>query len=315
MASGYSARDAENMFMSAVADLNKMKDRLEALQRKLKVEEETLAANRPAIEEDKQYKYFKNAMERVEVKRKTESELWDSKINALAAKRDAYVEMINAQIAALEIKREAAENKITNEDRYYFSELNRIEEKLLAKEPINQSYRKTRTDAEILEKEIYEAERKCNQLRFFAEAAHDKQMERRKREAQEEERRQQQLAHIERMEALAAIERQREATRKEEEERNRKRVEEAKAALAAPKKTEATEAVDSQKKKPGRPKIQIEWPLVPGKEYTMEQLWSLEIDYDTITDEQDEIYERAVAAASKRENIPGWWDMKYNKEG
>ena len=305
--------------MSAAADHGKLVERLDALKRKKDVDIEALALAPKDLEGNATYSYYTTEQSRLSKKRETDTEAIDSKIRKLEAKKQATIDDIDAQISALESKKGTVDDTISTQAFYYHNQLESLKKKIQNPEPDTLAFRKLKSDITRTEADIIVSEKKMRQLHYNLEAASERRNEKMKREAETALRQQMQLEHIQRMEALTIIERQQAAVRKEEEERNKRRVQEAIAAQekdTAVKKhvTFPTEEKNTVVKKQEVAAQKVSWPLIPGKQYTMDQLWSLEIDFETITEEEEEVYERAKAAASKREKVPGWWDNRYNIE-
>ena len=314
-----SRHDCEFAYMSAAADHVKLVERLEALKRKRDVDIEALALTPKDLEGNATYSYYSTEQSRLSKKRETDTEAIDSKIRKLEAKKQAAIDDIDAQILALESKKVSVDSTITNQSFYYQTQLEALRKKIENPEPDTLAFRKLKSDITRTEADIIESEKKMRQLHYNLEVAAERQNEKMKREAEISLRQQMQLEHIQRMEALTIIERQQAAVRKEEEERNKRRVQEAieaqeKNTVVKKQVAFATEEKNTVVKKQEAKSDTVSWPLIPGKQYTMDQLWNLEIDFETITEEEEEVYERAKAAASKREKIPGWWDSKYNTE-
>jgi len=314
-----SRAQAETLLMNAATNKGRLIERLDTLKRKVKLEMDAVASNKVDPETDRGYTYYKGERKRVSGKMDIENGLLDSKLQNLQAKKMAFSEsieakikelesrnatfsdIIDAQIEALSNKRDSIDTKLRAEDMRYFSEMERIREKLENPEPNTASFKKLKSDISILEQDIIDAEKKYDELLLLHTAATEKDNKRLQKEAADKQREEDRKEALARADALKVIEARNEQIRKEEDERNKKRVEDAKKALESP-----TEV------KPAPKKERIELPLIAGKEYSYNQLCS--VIEDDLSEKQLEIYEIAYAAATKREKILGWWDNPRNRE-
>jgi len=180
--------------------------------------------------------------------------------------------------------------------------------------PTSTAYTKLVSNKEQTQKEIDEVSGELQQALVVMMAAQRKESENRAVEEKQRLKREEREQFLKDEEERKRIEQDRENTRKAEMERAKQRSEAAKAAQ-----TTTIEESNLQfaftpppkkiKKAKGRVK-KLSFPLDPKKQYTIDELDTIDVDYEKDGDANCELYDKLYHEASVREGVYGAWECK-----
>jgi hypothetical protein len=221
------------------------------------------------------------------------------------------------KIAALEMKKNAQSDKLALEGERYIQEIERIQAKLMNPEPQTTPFRKLRADEAKLEKELLDATLENHKINADALKAQDRRNDALRREFNQQQQKMMLEERLRQEDERRNIEQIRAAERQQEEMRAIARCKEANEALynevnrpTIVSQPTIVSPLTIRKKVKGTPPT---FPLDLKKKYSYSDLIDIEIDYDTINEQDEEIYEKACAYAARRDDILGWTTSKHNK--
>jgi len=186
-------------------------------------------------------------------------------------------------------------------------------EKIENKTPTTPAYKRLIAELNIVEKQLEQSKQEQANALATLEQAFLLDAAKKKREAVEKERvaaRQQQIKHEE---AVRRIEQDRENTRKAEMERAKQRSEAAKVETTTIEESNLQFAFTppSKKIKKAKGKVKkLSFPLDPKKQYTVDELDTIDIDWEKDGDANCEMWEKLRHEASIREGLFGAWECK-----
>jgi len=313
--------DDNKTIMYYVSERNRVTKKLETESSSIESQLLTLDAKKNAAI-DATEQEFNNKVSSLEERkaaaiRAIESE-YTVKMSTLEGKKDTTIKAIeldyNTRINSLEAKKEQMTAKLNVETERYSKEIERVQASLENPEPQTPLFRKLKADKVKLEKEKVDAEIVFSDKLSLRRQAEQKRQENIQREYEEKQRVMVREQYIKDEEARQRIEQYRENERKREQERAEQRCKEAKAAVwPVQQPTEVSAPSPLKKGKMVRPKgVAPMMPLDITKKYRYDDLMAIVIDYDTVTEYEEEVYDKACAYAARREKINGWASLRHN---
>lgn len=267
---------AQSAFSSAITKCSSLEGKIEALKKNIQVQEDSVNVNSTPIEDNSTYKYYKTQIEEARTRKDAALEKLDQEFRQ---RRDALESKYDAQINMFMLNLETTREKIEN------------------KTPTTPAYRRLIAELNIVEKQLEQAKQEQVNALATLEQAFLVDAARKKREALERERITLRQQQIENEEAVKRIEQDRENTRKADMERAKQRVEEAKAA-------QTTTVVDTKPVKKAKKNVkQLSFPLDPKKQYTVDELDTIDIDYEKDSESNIELYDKLRLEAAIREGV------------
>jgi hypothetical protein len=273
---------------------------------------------REPLDKDKGYNYYIRERDGATNAQELVSKEIESKIATLEAKRDAQLRAINSEyevkIEALERKKESEMIKLRNRIDDRQRDIDGIRAKFDNAKPTSTSYSKLVSDRDQTTKEIETAQYEMSQASITLQHSHKKDNDRRVRE---ENSRLQFMARenaLIELEKKKRIEQDRQNIIKQDIEKAKKRTEEAKMAAAAslgpPKLQFAVTFPSKEERKLPKNIEKLSFPLDPKKQYTVDQLDTIHIDYDVNDPHDCEMWEKLRREACLREGVFGAWECK-----
>lgn len=294
---------------SKLSTLNK---KLETIQHKIVVEENAYEQRKKPLSEDTGYNYYVRTRDNTIENIKTMSQEIDAKITTLEAKRDCAIRAINEEydrkIDVLQRKKDTEKVTLQAKVDQHQKEVENVLQKYENSKPNSVVYTKLIGDKEQTQKEADDLNADVQQALVVLMAAQRKDMEKRQQEEMNKQRIIEREQFLRDEDERVRIRQQRENERKAEEQRARERCEAAKALNAAIKEAdnEVVESKPVMKSKSSKKKVkQLSFPLDPKKQYTVDELDTIDIDWERDGDENCELWEKLRHEAAEREGISG----------
>jgi hypothetical protein len=340
-------RDAEARHARCNDILLAAEKKYETVKRQIEVQLEAFSQIPRNLNDNSGFRYYTSEREKVSKKLDEESGRLQRDISTLEAKKQAAIEAIEAdyrdKITRLENKRDAAVAAIEAEARSKISimeskseqfcaklqgdadrltmDIERVQSKLECPEPQTPAYRKLKADLGKSEEEMVEAKKRYIESNAELLKAFDRHQDRLRQENAEKERAMMREQAIRDEEAMKRIEHQRENERKAEDERAAMRLKEALAAMNTPTEIVPTPVVKTpppppapKKKEKVKGGVKLSFPLNAKTKYSYNDLCDMELnfDYDTLSQQDEELHSKLMAYAARRENIKGWQSNRHN---
>lgn len=321
-----SYNDAVFAYDKLCSKLSILNKKMEAINHQIAVEEAAFELRKQPIDEDKGYNYYlrerdsavkalENTKEEIENKITKIQAQCDIQVADLEQKKasaildferkiEALKACTEAKITALDRKKESSNVEYQRKIDYHQSSIMSITNKFQTAKPTSTIYSKQVSNKEQTQREIDDLNGEVQQALVVLMAAQRKDMEKRQKEEMNKQRMMEREQFLRDEDERARIRQQRENERKAEEERARQRCEAAKALNAALEEIEAeTKIVVSKPIK--KSKNKLSFPLDPKKKYTVDELDTIEIDWERDGDENCELWEKLRHEAAEREGISG----------
>jgi len=274
---------AQTVFTSAVAKCSSLETKIEALKKNIQVQEDSVNVNSTPIEDNSTYKYYKTQVDETRARKEAALEKLEQEFRQ---RRDTLESKYDAQINMFTLNLESTRQKIEN------------------KTPTTPAYKRLIAELNIVEKQLVESKQEQANALATLEQAFLVDAARKKKDALEKERVAARQQQIENEEAMKRIEQDRENTRRAEMERAKQRSEAAKAA-------QTTTVVDTKPVRKAKKYVkQLSFPLDPKKQYTVDELDTIDVDYEKDGDANCELYDKLYHEASVREGVYGAWECK-----
>jgi hypothetical protein len=308
MSSIPSYNDAVFAYEKLCSKLSILNKKIESIQHRIVLEENAFEQRRKPLAEDTGYNYYVRTRDNTIENIKIMSQEIEAKINTLEAKRDCAIRAINEEydrkIDVLQRKKDTEKASLQTKVDQHQKEVENVVQKYEASRPNSVVYTKMVSDKEQTQKEIDDLNAEVQQALVVLMAAQRKDMEKRQREEMNRLRQVEREQFLKDEEDRARLRQQRDNERKAEEERARQRCEAAKALNAALEEIETeTKVVESKPTKKSRKKLSF--PLDPKKKYTVDELDTIDIDWEKDGDENCEMWEKLRREAAEREGISG----------
>jgi hypothetical protein len=327
--------EAAFIYDKLFAKLTILNKKLESITHQLSVEENAFELRKQPIDDDKGYNYYvkerdsatkglENARREIDHKiSKYQShcdisvaDLEQKKANAILdfdRKIEALKASTEAKISALEDKKDNASVEFERRIEYHQKSILNITTKFDNAKPTSTAYTKLVSNKEQTQKEIDEVSGELQQALVVMMAAQRKESENRAAEEKQRLKREERDQFLKDEEERKRIEQDRENTRKAEMERAKQRSEAAKIQTTTIEESNLqfafTPPPKKIKKAKGRVK-KLSFPLDPKKQYTVDELDTIDVDYEKDGDANCELYDKLYHEASVREGVYGAWECK-----
>lgn len=268
---------AQSAFSSAITKCSSLETKIEAIKKNIQVQEDSVNVNSTPIEDNSTYRYYK------------------TQIDETRARKDAALEKLDQEFRQ---RRDALESKYDAQINMFTLNLETTREKIENKTPTTPAYRRLIAELNIVEKQLEQAKQEQINALATLEQAFIVDAAKKRKDAIERERIALRQQQIENEEAVRRIEQDRENTRMAEMEKAKKRLEEAKAA-------QTTVVVTPTIMKSKRKVKQLSFPLDPRKLYTVDELDTIEIDWERDGDINCDLWEKLRHEAAVREGLDG----------
>lgn len=267
---------AQTVFTSAVAKCSALGAKIEAIKKNIQVQEDSVNVNSTPIEDNSTYKYYKTQVDETRARKEAALEKLEQEFRQ---RRDTLESKYDAQINMFTLNLESTRQKIEN------------------KTPTTPAYKRLIAELNIVEKQLVESKQEQANALATLEQAFLVDAARKKKDALEKERVAARQQQIENEEAMKRIEQDRENTRRAEMERAKQRSEAAKAA-------QTTTVVDTKPVRKAKKYVkQLSFPLDPKKQYTVDELDTIDVDYEKDGDANCELYDKLRLEAAIREGL------------
>jgi len=283
---------AQTVFTSAVAKCSALGAKIEAIKKNIQVQEDSVNVNSTPIEDNSTYKYYK------------------TQIDETRARKDAALEKLEQEFRQ---RRDTLESKYDAQINMFTLNLESTREKIENKTPTTPAYRRLIAELNIVEKQLVESKQEHANALATLEQAFLVDAAKKKKDALEKERVAARQRQIENEEAGKRIEQDRENTRKAEMERAKQRSEAAKIQTTTIEESNLQFAFTPPPKKIKKAKGEVKklsFPLDPKKQYTVDELDTIDVDYEKDGDANCELYDKLYHEAAIREGMYGAWECK-----
>lgn len=268
---------AQSAFSSAITKCSSLETKIESIKKNIQVQEDSVNVNSTPIEDNSTYRYYKTQIDETRARKEAALEKLDQEFRQ---RRDTLESKYDAQINMFTLNLETTREKIEN------------------KTPTTPAYRRLIAELNIVEKQLEQAKQEQANALATLEQAFLADANKKRKDAIERERIALRQQQIENEEAVRRIEQDRENSRMAEMEKAKKRVEEAKAA-------QTTVVVTPTIKKSKRKVKELSFPLDPRKLYTVDELDTIEIDWERDGDINCDLWEKLRHEAAVREGLDG----------
>ena len=307
--------EAQFIYDKLFARLTILNKKLESITHQLSVEENAFELRKQPIDDDKGYNYYVRTRDNTIKNINIVSQEITAKINTLESKRESAIRAINEEydrkIEILERKRDTEKAALEAKVEQHQKEVESVLHKYESSKPTSTAYTKLVSNKEQTQKEIDEVSGELQQALVVMMAAQRKESENRMAEEKQRLKREERDQFLKDEEERKRIEQDRENTRKAEMERAKQRSEAAKIQTTTIEESNLQFAFTPPPKKIKKAKVKkLSFPLDPKKQYTIDELDTIDVDYEKDGDANCELYDKLYHEASVREGVYGAWECK-----
>jgi hypothetical protein len=327
--------EAQFIYDKLFAKLSNLNKKLESIVHQMVVEENAFELRKQPIDDDKGYNYYvkerdsatrglEKAIREIEDKiSKYQSQcdisvadLEQKKANAILdfdRKIEALKATTEAKISALENKKETTSGDFEGRIEYHQRSILNITNKFENAKPTSTAYTKLVSNKDQTQKEVDDVTGELQQALVVMMAAQRKESENRAEEQKQRLKREERDQFLKDEDERKRIEQYRENERKAELERAKQRSEAAKLEATTIEESNLQFAFTPPPKKENKAKSNVKklsFPLDPKKLYTVDELNTVDVDWEKDEAANCELWDKLYHEASVREGMFGAWECK-----